>query len=109
MLDCHVVLAQLLAFHDAVFQRFFRPRAQLYPAAVFIRCIDSFQVFLQFCDNRVITHAAADRFRNGCVGLQQRQQHMFRTDIRLLKLCGDPLREGQCLLGFLGKTSEYRH
>ena len=34
---------------------------------------------------------------------------MLCADIRLLQLRGDSLGQHQCLLGSLGKTTEYRH
>ena len=110
MFNSHIVLSQLMGFQHAVFQRLLRPGAQFNPAAPgFFRITDFLQVLPQLRHNRVIAHPGRNGFRYGSACLQQGEQEMLCSDIRLLQLRSDPLGQHQGLLGSLGKTTEYRH
>ena len=112
MFHRHIPLPELPAFGHAVFKGFLGPGAQFNPGAgvpVCFRIVQRSNLFLQFLRHRLKAHLFAHGLRNRGVGFQQGQQDMFRPDVGLLQVCGDPLGKDQHLLGFLGKTTENRH
>ena len=108
----HVVLAQLMGFQHAVFQRLFRPGTQFDPGAgrlFHFRIVQCGNLIFQFFRHRFIAHPHGNSFGDRGVRLQKRQQQMLCPHIGLLQVSGNTLRQQQNLLRLLGKASEYRH